>query len=567
MMKAEDDTANIKLYNQVLQVEQSSYVDNILWPGAKWPNKIITYNFMPVIPEIYKVAATAFASAIGIPAPVGWVALNIIQQQIFKPFDEIQKIATEKALKLWEDVANIKFQRKEDIALQLADILSLPIIEPILKAVGKYDDFANALEKYIGNYIGFPVVVGANIRFGSIYNPTTTSGGLAIPPFVPELVKVDNIRQKIADAIDSFIDPIDKLGLVPPGIKLLKLTNVKLFPFGDVWLNNSVDEMNSPKISVEGRFGFETLIHEIGHALGLKHPNNEDAGGLLAPGPFFPDPNADEASTRYTIMSYREGKGQGSVSPSTPMLYDIAAIQSLYGANFNTRSENTVYSWNPEQPFMLTIWDTGGIDTIDASNQKQWTINTDLNRLTQNERIQLTRDFKSDPNLHSGVEIYLEAGKFSSIGSTKFESSAAPTEVVKAGYNLAIAFGVTIENAIGSAYDDLIVGNDVANTLQGKAGNDTLSGGERQDRLFGDADNDILYGGIGSDILYGGIGNDILYGDSENDLLLGEAGNDTLNGNVGDDVLRGSFGNDSLSGEDGKDRIFGEADNDNLSSG
>ena len=55
---------------------------------------------------------------------------------------------------------------------------------------------------------------------------------------------------------------------------------------------------------------------------------------------------------------------------STPMLYDIAAIQYLYGANTNTRSGNDTYTFDADKPFIKTIWDGGGTDTIDASNQQ-----------------------------------------------------------------------------------------------------------------------------------------------------------------------------------------------------
>src|SRR5262249_56694422 len=61
--------------------------------------------------------------------------------------------------------------------------------------------------------------------------------------------------------------------------------------------------------------------------------------------------------------------------------------------------------------------------------------------------------------------------------------------------NLAIAYNVTIENAIGGSGNDTITGNDANNTLWGGPGNDTLLGG---------IGNDILHGGPGSDLLNGG---------------------------------------------------------------
>lgn len=104
-------------------------------------------------------------------------------------------------------------------------------------------------------------------------------------------------------------------------------------------------------------------LHEIGHALGLKHPHNVGSNGFNV----IADQSID--SNLFTVMSYRSYAGQPdagpyrqSFFPTTPMLNDIAAIQHIYGANWNTRSGNTVYRWNTEQQILETIWDGGGID-------------------------------------------------------------------------------------------------------------------------------------------------------------------------------------------------------------
>lgn len=68
---------------------------------------------------------------------------------------------------------------------------------------------------------------------------------------------------------------------------------------------------------------------------------------------------------------------------------------------------------------------------------------------------------------------------------------------------------VSIENVIGSRFDDDIAGNLNANTLHGAAGNDLLSGQEGDDYLSGGHGDDRLNGGIGTDILRGGVGGDV----------------------------------------------------------
>ncbi len=73
---------------------------------------------------------------------------------------------------------------------------------------------------------------------------------------------------------------------------------------------------------VPGSQGYETLLHEIGHALGLKHPfdDNDENHAVL---PFWED------SSNFTLMSYFDLGGPHSVySP-----YDVAALMWLYGGD------------------------------------------------------------------------------------------------------------------------------------------------------------------------------------------------------------------------------------------
>lgn len=124
-------------------------------------------------------------------------------------------------------------------------------------------------------------------------------------------------------------------------------------------------------------------------------------------------------------------------------------------------------------------------------------------------------------------------------------------------------FGTALTDLIrGGLNNDILVGNDGADTiyggdgtdlirggagndfLYGENGSDTVDGGTGNDRLFGDAGNDFLNGDEGNDTLFGGLGNDRLFGGTGNDKLFGDAGNDTLIGGTGSDVLTGGAGND-----------------------
>ena len=231
---------------------------------------------------------------------------------------------------------------------------------------------------------------------------------------------------------------------------------------GDVWVNptyaTDVDWTN-------GSNNYSSLIHEIGHGLGLKHPGNYNAGGGGTPGPYL---TTALDYRNYTIMSYNNYKyiywninqhQSFNVYPQTPMVYDIAAIQYLYGANNSYHTGDDTYRFDSLIPFYTTIWDVGGNDTIDVSN------------FTTNCTIDLT------------------AGNYSSI---LYHNDASGSYSYDGTNNLGIAFGVTIENATGGSGSDSITGNSANNTLIGNSGNDTFIGGGGSDNIDGGSGIDTI---------------------------------------------------------------------------
>lgn len=121
-----------------------------------------------------------------------------------------------------------------------------------------------------------------------------------------------------------------------------------------------------------------------------------------------------------------------------------------------------------------------------------------------------------------------------------------------------------IENAVGSGFDDTILGEDGGHILDGNAGNDTLAGGLGDDEIFGGDGDDLIRGDLnrrdtqdeisgGNDILYGGQGNDRIGGKTGDDQLYGDEGDDELWGGRGNDLLVGGQGNDILTGLTGAD--------------
>lgn len=227
---------------------------------------------------------------------------------------------------------------------------------------------------------------------------------------------------------------------------------------GDIWIN--VNAAANQQIGL-AEPGFRTLMHEIGHALGISHPGNYNA----APGVTLTyEANAEyyQDSLQYTIMSYFGSSSTGALRTSfaaTPMAHDIAAIQSLYGANMSIRTGDTVYGFNSNAGRdaydftlnslpVIAIWDAGGRDTLDFSG---W---------SSNSRIDLAEGASSDGG-----------------GQT---------------FNVQIAFGALIENAIGGGGDDILIGNDSGNLLRGGGGNDALTGGFGNDRMEAGAGADIF---------------------------------------------------------------------------
>jgi serralysin len=312
---------------------------------------------------------------------------------------------------------------------------------------------------------------------------------------------------------------------------------------GDVWI--SMSQPSNFQLD-EGRYGLQTMAHEIGHALGISHPGAYNAAPGLS---ITYGVNAEYAQdTRaYSIMSYFEASNLGArhfdfhmsttAYAGAPLIHDIAAAQRIYGADMTTRTGDTVYGFNSTAgrdafDFVATpapigaIWDAGGIDTLDTSG------------FATTQLI----DLRAGSLSSIGGVTYDTAPTLAQVNANRAEQGMAPVPEANYNANMAalkanpavgrltdnfgIAYGVTIENAIGGSGADTIFGNEVANVLTGNAGDDILNGLDGDDTLNGGLGNDVLNGGNGSDRLNGGDGVDRLTGGDGVDFFLGGAGND-----------------------------------------
>ena len=202
---------------------------------------------------------------------------------------------------------------------------------------------------------------------------------------------------------------------------------------GDVWMD--VESMIG---LAPGSEGYAALLHEIGHALGLRHTINVDAGdqwsSVLLP---------RHDRTALSVMSQQRSSDGLFRSDWGPL--DVLALRHLYGARQINTGNNVYRLGSKEAASQTNITDDGGVDTIDAS-----------------------------PYL-MGVQIDLSPR---GLGLANVGMTAAGLAGIE---NLSITEGSVIENIVGTAFDDVLKGNSADNRITAGAGNDWIEGGDGVD--------------------------------------------------------------------------------------
>ena len=294
---------------------------------------------------------------------------------------------------------------------------------------------------------------------------------------------------------------------------------------GDVWfeaddidVSGDSSDFDSTGTGDDG-FSYFAALHEVGHAIGLSHPFGGSAGGATL--------SSDDDTIRNTVMSYTQidrnmvvdfapapstsSAPTYRVYSSTPMIMDVKAVEYLYGAESVSDGDSTYTFTNDStrlQPIMMkTLIDSGGNDTIDASNQSRAnTINLNpgtfstIGLYTEAEQIsywQSARGFTSS-SIQTIFTFYDNQAKSAS-NSGNSVANANRKAIYTGEDNLAIAHNAQIENAIGGSAADTITGNSLDNAIEGRGGNDILNGGTGDDALTGGAGDDTIDGGVGTD--------------------------------------------------------------------
>ena len=310
-----------------------------------------------------------------------------------------------------------------------------------------------------------------------------------------------------------------------------------------------------------------TVLHEIGHVVGFDHPHdtrNETTAITL--GSLDGEGDLPLDNRRYTVMSYEDGGldvyyGRGHGHSAGLGALDIAALHATYGANPTTNKTDTTYRLT--DPYteeldtdgtdgtvqigraFLTIWDTGGTDTLLYEGSDHVILNLNEASLTQFddartlEWIEAAKSAQHYDNLPEEYQNDIEQPGFHAGGffSRTFRNTST------FGYDLggfSISNGVEIENATASQGNDFIIGNEANNFLEGGDGEDFLHGSDGHDSLIGGDGDDELFSGSGNDLIQAGLGEDYIY--------LG-AGQDTVSGDhneIHSDVLIGFTNEDQI---------------------
>lgn len=316
---------------------------------------------------------------------------------------------------------------------------------------GSFNDFSGPFDNHVysgpaGGFTGYAQVRGTTngaTGFRIIIEPNVTFGGITLP----------------------WID-----GTAGPGVNALNLQTV--------------------------------IMHELGHAVGLNHPN---AAGNVMSSPQVPgdDPAAYSADDRAGLA----------------FLYPAQALPGGLGTCENPGSQAIVGG-----PGNDVLTGTAGNDLITG---------------------------------FGGNDIIVGGG-----GNDIICGGSGNDTIFGQGGNDNIRGDGGNDKLRGGDGNDIVSGGTGADDLNGGRGDDNVSGGDGNDsKVRGGTGNDIVDGGAGDDVIVAGNGGvDTVSGGTGNDALIsGGPRPDVLRGGTGNDLLRGLGGADELYGDGGNDQLFGGA--------
>jgi hypothetical protein len=285
-----------------------------------------------------------------------------------------------------------------------------------------------------------------------------------------------------------------------------------------------------------GTYGWEVLLHETGHALGLKHPGNYNAGGGTTAGPFLPFSTDNRGNT---IMSYINvpaslvqigGYSIGTISPTTYMMYDFQALQYLYGVNrrnvdaswgyggVNTvlaqaAPTNQTFSFSGYSTQYETLYAVGANNTLDLTyedlssyiNLNAGTVSSIGERLT-------------DADLERGISYISNVHQYDKT-KTNANGQSETFTLFNGQNNVGIAPGAEIDTVKLGSGAATIIGNNNGDTFSLGSGAAIITGGTGDDTFNIYGNNYYYEYGVNSTLNGGGGNNTAIFSDSRLDYI------------------------------------------------
>ena len=256
-------------------------------------------------------------------------------------------------------------------------------------------------------------------------------------------------------------------------------------------LDNSNNPQNAgAQLGVKGSYGWQTLIHEMGHAMGLKHPGAYNAGGGSTPGPYLPKPldnrsvsimsyNNPTESTVVTLTgtstdtSYSLSTSTAALTPSTYQVTDIAALQYLYGAKTTTQTPTLTVSdtyrnfetvWAPQGTELNAATTTrSNLFDLRGGGYSSIAVRTEASHLAD-FRAQLKSRGFSDAKASTAASSVMSSLKAKKMDTTLYSGKNA----------MALSHGSQFTKVVGGTAADKFYASNYSTDVNGGEGVDTL---------------------------------------------------------------------------------------------